>query len=138
MGVFTDFVSEQAKIRNDLGFMYSNTQFNTDRTVNRPIIANKKTGVKKEPSSFKVPLSNLSADHNARSCDKRVLCSERHTLAMHIHNGIARSLEHGEKESSKKSITSKCTQVCGEKHDSGKFSAKLVLEFIKLVGLNML
>ena len=49
--VFTEFIREQAKIRNDPGFMYSTSFTSTEKTAsprNRPTVASKKTDLRKE------------------------------------------------------------------------------------------
>ena len=49
--VFAEFIREQAKIRNDPGFMYSTSFTSTEKTAsprNRPTVASKKTDLRKE------------------------------------------------------------------------------------------
>ena len=49
--VFTEFIREQAKIRNDPGFMYSTPFTSTEKTAsprNRPTVASKKIDLRKE------------------------------------------------------------------------------------------
>ena len=74
-----------------------------------------------------------STEHAARNCNKKIKCgdcgSDRHCTAMHISKEKSdQSVHGGEEEGSKKTVTSKCTQVCGNKqHVEGKSCAKLVL-----------
>lgn len=179
--VFTEFISEQAKVKNDPSFMYNNSQFHTEKPAlnRRPVIATKITDIDKEikepvtakytPEASEFPrcpihktkhslndcrtfksksleerkafLKNnnlcfrccMSTAHIARNCDKWIKCndcgSSRHATAMHIQKGASNETQslHGGEETSKKSVTSKCTQVCGKIHRGGKSCAKLVL-----------
>ena len=174
--VFSSFIHEQAKMRNDPGLMYPQTCTSSEKpqaqSHTRTLISSKKTDIKKESKSeseldaprcpmhktkhsihncrgFKslsfedrrafLKTNHLcfkccsSADHNARECRQKIKCddcgSDRHCTAMHIVKGRSdQSVHGGEEETSRKTISSKCTQVCGNKQQySGKSCAKMVL-----------
>ena len=74
-----------------------------------------------------------STDHGARECKQKIKCgdcgSESHCTAMHIYKDKSdQSVHGGEEETPRKTVTSKCTQICGNKqYLDGKSCAKLVL-----------
>ena len=172
--VFTEFVHDQAKIRNDPGFIY--TQIPSEKpqihSQKKTFISAKKTDVKKENKSetngdaprcpmhkTKHSIHNCrgfkslsfeerraflknnhlcfkccaSTDHGARECKQKIKCgdcgSESHCTAMHIYKDKSdQSVHGGEEETPRKTVTSKCTQICGNKqYLDGKSCAKLVL-----------
>ena len=172
--VFTEFVHDQAKIRNDPGFIY--TQIPSEKpqihSQKKTFISAKKTDVKKENKSetngdaprcpmhkTKHSIHNCrgfkslsfeerraflknnhlcfkccaSTEHGARECKQKIKCgdcgSESHCTAMHIYKDKSdQSVHGGEEETPRKTVTSKCTQICGNKqYLDGKSCAKLVL-----------
>ena len=80
--VFTEFIQEQAKIRNDPGFRYSTSFTSTEKTAcprNRPTVASKKTGLRKETDQtvHNVDKASITNSYDSSRCP---IHKTKHTL----------------------------------------------------------